>query len=40
LLSPGHRVALLGIGSGIHSVMLAIRWGDTAVTGNFPHDLP
>jgi len=40
LLSPGHRVALLGIGSGIHSVMLAIRWGDTAVTGNFPHELP
>lgn len=33
-LSGGDHVALLGIGSGINSVMLAVTWGDTAVAGN------
>lgn len=37
-LEPGQQVALLGIGSGINSVMLATRWGDTAVRG-IPEDL-
>ncbi len=35
-LTEGQRVALLGIGSGIHSVMVALRWSETAVVGNFP----
>lgn len=30
----GNRVALLGIGSGINSVMMAMRWEKTAVSGN------
>ncbi|MCO8124135.1 3-oxoacyl-ACP synthase III [Stieleria sp. TO1_6] len=33
-LSGGDRVAMLGIGSGINSVMLASRWGQTPVAGN------
>ena len=33
-LSPGKRVAMLGIGSGINSVMLTARWGQTPVAGN------
>ncbi len=33
-LSFSDRVAMLGIGSGINSVMLAARWGDTPVLGN------
>lgn len=33
-LSPGDRVAMLGIGSGINSVMLTARWGQTPVAGN------
>ena len=33
-LSPGDRVAMLGIGSGINSVMLTARWGQTPVSGN------
>lgn len=33
-LSVDDRVALLGIGSGINSVMLGVTWGDTAVAGN------
>jgi 3-oxoacyl-[acyl-carrier-protein] synthase-3 len=33
-LTTGDRLALLGIGSGINSVMLASRWGRTAVAGN------
>lgn len=33
-LRAGDRVALLGIGSGINSVMLGTTWGETAVAGN------
>ncbi|MCS7467790.1 3-oxoacyl-ACP synthase III [Stieleria sp. ICT_E10.1] len=33
-LTGGDRVAMLGIGSGINSVMLAARWGSTAIAGN------
>lgn len=33
-LKPGDQVAMLGIGSGINSVMLAATWGKTAVSGN------
>jgi 3-oxoacyl-[acyl-carrier-protein] synthase III len=33
-LTSGDRVALLGIGSGINSVMLGVTWGGTAVAGN------
>lgn len=35
-VTAGQRVGLLGIGSGINSVMASIRWGTTAVVGNFP----
>jgi len=35
-VTSGNNVALMGIGSGINSVMAAIRWQDTAVVGNFP----
>lgn len=33
-LKPGMRAAMLGIGSGINSVMLASTWGETKVAGN------
>lgn len=33
-LSRGERLALLGIGSGINSVMLGATWGDCQVAGN------
>ena len=33
-VQPGHRVAMLGIGSGINSVMLAANWQETKVAGN------
>lgn len=33
-LSSGDQVAMLGIGSGINSVMIAAKWGDTKVSGN------
>ena len=33
-LKPGDRTAMLGIGSGINSVMLAAQWQQTAVGGN------
>ncbi len=33
-LSPGEKVALLGIGSGINSVMMGTTWGETQVVGN------
>jgi 3-oxoacyl-[acyl-carrier-protein] synthase-3 len=33
-LVSGDRVAMLGIGSGINSVMLTARWGLTPVAGN------
>lgn len=36
-LQRDHRVAMLGIGSGINSVMIGARWGDTVLTGNLPH---
>ncbi len=32
----GDRVGLLGIGSGINSVMAAVQWNDTIVVGNLP----
>lgn len=32
-LAAGERVALLGIGSGINCLMLALEWGETAVAG-------
>ena len=35
-VAPGDRVALLGIGSGINSVMLGATWGQTVVRGNLP----
>ncbi|QDT61542.1 3-oxoacyl-[acyl-carrier-protein] synthase 3 [Stieleria bergensis] len=31
---PGQNTALLGIGSGINSVMLGTNWGETAIAGN------
>ena len=31
---PGDQVAMLGIGSGINSVMMSATWGDTRVGGN------
>jgi len=34
--SPGDRIALLGIGSGINSVMLAVDWQTTRVQGDDP----
>ncbi len=33
-LRPGMRAAMLGIGSGINSVMLGSTWGETKVAGN------
>ncbi len=33
-VAVGDRVAMLGIGSGINSVMLAATWGNTPVSGN------
>jgi 3-oxoacyl-[acyl-carrier-protein] synthase-3 len=33
-IKAGHRVAMLGIGSGINSVMLAANWGNVPVGGN------
>ncbi len=36
VVRPGHQVALMGIGSGINSVMVAVRWEETTVVGNFP----
>ncbi|MBM4001445.1 MAG: 3-oxoacyl-ACP synthase III [Planctomycetes bacterium] len=35
-LSPGDRCSLLGIGSGINSVMLAVDWNGTLVRGDDP----
>lgn len=34
-LTPGKRTALLGIGSGINSVMIASTWGTTKVAGHW-----
>lgn len=34
ILQPADRVAMLGIGSGINSVMLTAKWGKTPVAGN------
>ena len=34
-LKAGDRVAMLGIGSGINSVMLGVTWDATVVRGNF-----
>ena len=33
-LKTGDQVAMLGIGSGINSVMMSATWGETAVVGN------
>lgn len=33
-LNPGDQVAMLGIGSGINSVMMTAKWGRTAIAGN------
>ncbi|QDT04322.1 3-oxoacyl-[acyl-carrier-protein] synthase 3 [Rubripirellula lacrimiformis] len=38
-LQPGNRAAMLGIGSGINSVMLASTWGNTPVGGNLASEL-
>ncbi len=38
-IKPGDHVAMLGIGSGINSVMLGATWGEIAVAGNIG-DLP
>jgi len=40
VLRKGMRVAMLGIGSGINSVMLASQWGETKVAGNIEAILP
>jgi 3-oxoacyl-[acyl-carrier-protein] synthase-3 len=37
-LRHGDRVAMLGIGSGINSVMLGATWGQTPVAGSI-HDI-
>ncbi|EMI28748.1 3-oxoacyl-ACP synthase III [Rhodopirellula europaea] len=34
-LSAGDRTAMLGIGSGINSVMIAAKWGETAIAGDW-----
>jgi 3-oxoacyl-[acyl-carrier-protein] synthase-3 len=39
-LRDGDATALLGIGSGINSVMLGVRWRDTRIAGNFPTSDP
>ena len=36
VVHSGDRVGLLGIGSGINSVMAAVQWNDTIVVGNLP----
>lgn len=38
-LKPSDRVAMLGIGSGINSVMLSAKWNQTAVAGNLVSSL-
>ncbi len=38
-LSRQDKVAMCGIGSGINSVMLAARWGETTVAGNLKAEL-
>ncbi len=38
-LTDGDQVAMLGIGSGINSVMLATRWKNTPVAGNLVEEL-
>ncbi|WP_146462425.1 3-oxoacyl-ACP synthase III [Rubripirellula tenax] len=38
-LLPGNHTTMLGIGSGINSVMLAATWGQTAVAGNLAAQL-
>ena len=38
-IESGHQVALMGIGSGINSVMVAVRWGETVVRGDFPAEV-
>ncbi len=35
-IAVGDQVAMLGIGSGINSVMVAANWGQTVVVGNLP----
>jgi acyl-CoA:acyl-CoA alkyltransferase len=35
-IQTGNRVAMLGIGSGINSVMVAANWGQTLIAGNLP----
>ena len=37
-VSPGHKVGLLGIGSGINCTMLGVEWGQTAVKGKIHGD--
>ena len=32
-VQPGHKVAMLGIGSGINSMMMAVEWNQTLVKG-------
>jgi len=38
-LQPNDRVAMLGIGSGINSVMLTTRWASTPLAGNLADEL-
>ncbi len=40
VVDPGHRLGLLGIGSGINSLMLAIEWQKTQVLGESNETLP
>ncbi len=35
-VQAGQRIALMGIGSGINSVMAAVQWDATGIVGNFP----
>ena len=39
-LNVSDKVSLLGIGSGINSVMVGCRWGNTVVAGNLPATEP
>lgn len=32
-IEPGHRVAMLGIGSGINCLMIGVQWNETRVKG-------
>lgn len=39
-VQSGQRISLLGIGSGINSVMLGAQWQETRIAGNLPQCEP